>query len=81
MKTLNELEVQQISGAVLHVDGYYVYVPSTGIPDNYYYQIDSVYDQIFNNKIDMYQGAVMLINVPSQYLDTYSNNINNAIII
>jgi hypothetical protein len=81
MKALNNADIQQISGGIIHCNGQIAYVPSTGIPDNYYKLIDSTYDQFFSGKIDVGVLVNTLINVPVNYLDQYILNIENAFVI
>lgn len=76
MRALNSVDIQQVSGGVLCVDGYCVVVPNIGVSAQYYNTIDNAYNLWLNDKINYDQLDFMLINVPwaveKQYLDNLS---------
>lgn len=73
MRSLEITEIQNVSGASFWTGNCYVSVPSWGIPDDCYKVMDLAYKMYIEDKstMDTMMYGLMMIGVPSQYVDQY----------
>ncbi len=80
MKLLTNLEIENVSGAVINIgNGISVEISSFGIPAHAYNFIDTLENQVYNKQISTQEVAVKIFNAGySDYFAIYSNHLANG---
>lgn len=79
MRELNTIEMTSVSGAIIHCDGVYIEVPSTGIPAWAFAQIEGAVQASINGDTQGLNESSYYMHMTGAdaYIDQYSANSNN----